>query len=423
MPPRPSAQEVEEYAKRTNVTRDPRKPIPFIPEPELYRRGPGGREINPDYDTNIGQDILAGARIAVGQGGSNPFETLGLALGGLGGGALNKNLAGKLKHRRDVADVREQNKQIEIKSQAQLRLEAEERRRMQEERVAAKQLWDQGYKETQAKAKGLKEQNDLDLKLLKMEGDDENRAKIAENFSKRNNIQISPDAGKAMRQVQAGDYLTLMDQFGNVHQVSDPETGQPITKLTTSGYLDVLKKVRELSDYDDNAMKSALQQAEILIKDEKLRFKTTTSQSIATINLAKTILKEQGKKTGRVTIGGEVIEIEIPAINNSDGKPMAPQQSTSPFMQGDDPNGTSEPDADATKPTAADLLPKYQDFSAVPVGEDLDPGSLPLDNAPFTKMLDTAEKQAPKGATKFKFRLDGETYEYNFKTKKVRKLK
>jgi hypothetical protein len=69
------------------------------------------------------------------------------------------------------------------------------------------------------------------------------------------------------------------------------------------------------------------------------------------------------------------------------------------------------------------LVPKYNDFKTVPVNQELDPLSLPVESKGFSSMLQTAEAQAPKGAAYFTFTLEGGTYKYNFKTKKIIRVK
>lgn len=346
MPKQPSAEQVRQYAvnaKKSGV--DPTKPMSageYEEEPVLYTGTGKNRKINPDYDTSIGQDILGGAFSAMSQQNGNPFHDLGLAAGGAIGGAFSKNIRGKQKHAQDVIRVRDRNHQIDLRSQAQQRLDDFSLRQQREQRLNENAQNRQVYREKQAAAKDKKSQNDIDLKIMKEDPNEENRQMAAENFSKRNNTQVSPEMGRTWKQVQAGDYLTMQDNLGNIKVMTDSE-GQPVTTLTTTSYLNILKSVEALSDYDDDAMKNALGEAGKLLKEGKVPV-NPKQMGMAQINLAKTILKEQGKKTGRVTIGDETHEIEIPQLNHPEtGKPLAPKQEESQFMP----------------PLAQDVVPTY----------------------------------------------------------------
>lgn len=421
LPNRPSAKQVKDYADNLPKI-DPTKPIPFLQEPRLYSGSGKDRKINPTYDTSIGQDVLAGARTAMQGATGNPFHDLGLAIGGLGGGALNKNLKGKLNYQQDVKEVREQNRQIDLRTQAQIRLDAEQRRMEAEQRRQASEERRAQFQDHQIKTKDRTTRVKENLDILNKDSDPESRQMALEAL-KKDGMNVSDEYGKGWKPIKVGDYLMRQDRFGNVEDIQDPDTGEPISTLTTSGYLDILKKVRELSDYEDGAFASAVEEAKKIANG--LSYQKPQQKSAAVVNIAKEIMKNQGKKTGKVTIGGEIHEIDIPSLKTEEGKPMPPKQDGgSQFMPplGNDENKVYDATDGEPPKSAAELVPKYQDFKAIPANTDLDPESLPVDNEPFVKMLSQAEASAPKGATVFTFKLEGATYKYNFKTKKLRRV-
>lgn len=63
---------------------------------------------------------------------------------------------------------------------------------------------------------------------------------------------------------------------------------------------------------------------------------------------------------------------------------------------------------------------KYQSLDAIPKGTDFDPSAMPLNPEELNDMLSKAEAGRGKHST-FLFKLNGETYIYNFNTKKVKK--
>lgn len=125
----------DEKKKPSPKTDETKKSSPKIQNPfnsGLVRQEPPLREVpqlrdengnlNQRYNTNKGEDMLAGMAMGS-QLGRDPFQQLGGAVGGLLGGLVGKNIAGRQRYNQDVEDTNQYNNSVLIKTQASMRAE------------------------------------------------------------------------------------------------------------------------------------------------------------------------------------------------------------------------------------------------------------------------------------------------------------
>lgn len=298
--------------------------------PILYEGEGKNRKINPNYDTSIGRDMLAGAGMAKPTG--NPFYDLGAALGGLVGGAFNKNLAGKQQHQEDVERIQAENKDKILKTEAYQRAEAQKLAQQREARLAQANEFKQQMETEKQKVKGLGDTSRFLTQAAQAAPTPEARMELSQQFNDLWNIDDQPNAnfGQKYKVEKIGDYAMLFDEQTGELINAKGEDGKPISDLDTSKQLDILKKWTGLSEKETPDLESAMKQADKYLNENFKGIKATQIPSIK-MQLTREILKMKKEGgSGRVIVNGQLVP--LPELGILEQKPPLAKEDASPFM-------------------------------------------------------------------------------------------
>lgn len=302
--------------------------------PKLYEGEGKDRKINPTYDTSIGQDMVAGAALASQNRTGNPFYDLGAGIGGLLGGAFSKNLAGKMKHRSDVAAVQAENKDAILKTEAYQRAEAQKIAVQREARLQQGQEFRQQLQLEKQKVKGQGDTSRFLISAAQAAPTPEARMELSQQFNELWGIDDTPNAnfGQKYKVEKVGDYAMLFDEQSGELVNAKGEDGKNISALDTARQLDILKKWTGLSEKETPDLVSAMNTAdEYIAKNFKGGLKAQQYNSLK-MQLTREILKmNKDGGTGKVIVNGQVIPLPDLSILNQ-----------KPPLANDSPDGNSQ---------------------------------------------------------------------------------
>jgi hypothetical protein len=299
----------------------------FKDEPVLYD---SPHKINKAYNTSIGSDALAGANIAMSEASGNPFHDIGLALGGLAGGAFNKNLAGKEKYKKDLKETGEYNRQVELRTESQIRLDAENRLRQKQADEMALKNQVETRRQQIADSKDDK-QKETNLRGMIQTTDGQERKYYQQEHAKLmgypNPEDVGDDYGVEWKSQKIGDITYETTKGGEIKAARD-ESGKVITNMTLNQWVDTLGKASKLDPSTDaETIKGAYKEALDVLKDYKGNFKTSkgafnpVQYNAQVMQVATKILQGQKNPQGKASIPSEIqvdgvtIPIDIPILN------------------------------------------------------------------------------------------------------------
>lgn len=367
----------------------------FLKEPNLYETVDGKQVISPQYDTSIGRDMLAGGAIGARMSNGDPYNTLGSALGGVIGGAFNKNLAGKIQYQQDVKDIREKNVQINLQTQAQIRLEAEKRQR---EALAQRQLTEEqkinfNQAQAQEKNRNLRIRN-LQSMINSTNGEDRKYYQdlLAKEFD--TTVDDYGSYGIGWTQKEYGGIIYNTAKNGSIVEATDQE-GNPISDMDFNQQVDTLLKLKKLNPTNDRmTVEEAFNKADEVIKQQG--FNTKFSQKTYAkeynslrIKLADMILDASkdgnGNVSTEVNVNGVPFKINLPMLGQPTQTPVTETQTqteTSPQIYdvtSKAPNIANYTNAGVTDGNAFNFASQYSNAedvkNAITAQKSIDPNS------------------------------------------------